>query len=132
MEETFFMVKPDSMKKKVAGKIISRLEDEGFEIINMKLNHLSKEITEKFYGEHKGKVFFERLVDFMISGPSLQVVLKRDNAVAHLRKIVGATVPSEADPGTIRAEYGEGAPNNGVHASDSVESAQKEIGFFFG
>ncbi len=132
MEETFFMVKPDSMKKKVAGKIISRIEDEGFEILNIKLNNLSRETTEDFYAEHKGKEFFERLVNFMSSGSSLQIALRRDNAVAYLRKIVGATVPAEAALGTLRANYGDGVPNNGVHASDSIESAQREIGFFFG
>ena len=128
---TFTIVKPDSVRKGNFGKIISRLEDEGFRVLGLKKVSLSQKQAEGFYAVHSARPFFRGLVDYMTSGPVYVAALERDNAVAHLRKVMGATDPAKADAGTIRKDFGESIEQNAIHGSDSDENAAIEIGFFF-
>lgn len=128
---TFTIVKPDSVRKGNFGRIISRLESEGFKILGLKKTSLSKKQAEGFYAVHRQRPFFRSLVEYMTSGPVYVAALERDNAVAHLRKVMGATDPAKADAGTIRKEFGESIEQNAIHGSDSDENAKIEIGFFF-
>ena len=128
---TFTIVKPDSVRKGNFGKIISRLESEGFTILGIKKIGLSQRQAEAFYGIHRERPFFKDLVKYMTSGPVYVAAMQRDNAVSHLRNVMGATDPKKADKGTIRAEYGESIEQNAIHGSDSDENAKIEIGFFF-
>ncbi len=128
---TFTIVKPDSYRKGNTGKIISRIEAEGFKILGMKKVSLSGTQAEGFYAVHKERPFFGSLVEYMTSGPVVVIALERDNAVAHLRKVMGATDPAKADAGTIRKDFGESIEQNAIHGSDSDENANIEIGFFF-
>src|SRR6266542_1230053 len=123
---TFTIIKPDSVRKGNFGKISSRLEAEGFKILG-----LSRKQAEGFYGVHRERPFFPSLVDYMSSGPVYVAALERDNAVLHLRQVMGATDPKKADKGTIRADYGESIEQNAIHGSDSDENAAIEIAFFF-
>ena len=128
---TFTIIKPDSVRKGNFGKIIDRLEREGFTILGLKKVSLSQRQAEGFYAVHRERPFYRDLVKYMISGPVYVAALERSNAVAHLRKVMGATDPKKADRGTIRAEYGESIEQNAIHGSDSDENARVEIGFFF-
>src|ERR1044072_6016308 len=128
---TFTIVKPDSVRKGNFGKIISRLEAEGFRILGLKKTALSQSQAQGFYAVHRERPFFRGLVDYMTSGPVYVAALERDNAVAHLRKVMGATDPKKADKGTVRAEFGESIEQNAIHGSDSDENANIEIAFFF-
>lgn len=128
---TFTIVKPDSVRKGNFGKIISRLEADGFRILGIKKIALQQRQAEAFYGVHRERPFFGDLVKYMTSGPVYVAALERDNAVAHLRSVMGATDPSKADTGTIRKEFGESIEQNAIHGSDSDENAKIEIGFFF-
>lgn len=128
---TFTIVKPDSVRKGNFGKIISRLEAEGFRILGLKKTALSQSQAEGFYAVHRERPFFRGLVDYMTSGPVYVAALERDNAVAHLRKVMGATDPAKADAGTIRKDFGESIEQNAIHGSDSDENAAIEIAFFF-
>jgi len=128
---TFTIVKPDSVRKGNFGKIICRLEDEGFKVLGLKKVSLSQKQAEGFYAVHSARPFFRGLVDYMTSGPVYVAVLERDNAVAHLRKVMGATDPAKADAGTIRKDFGESIEQNAIHGSDSDENANIEIAFFF-
>jgi|ERR1051326_7894111 nucleoside-diphosphate kinase len=128
---TFTIVKPDSVRKGNFGKIISRLEDEGFKVLGLKKVSLSQKQAEGFYAVHSARPFFRGLVDYMTSGPVYVAALERDNAVAHLRKVMGATDPAKADAGTIRKDFGESIEQNAIHGSDSDENAAIEISFFF-
>lgn len=128
---TFTIVKPDSVRKGNFGKIISRLEAEGFRILGLKKVALSTRQAEAFYAVHRERPFYSDLVRYMTSGPVYVAALQRDNAVAHLRNVMGATDPKKADQGTIRAEYGESIEQNAIHGSDSDENAKIEVGFFF-
>jgi nucleoside-diphosphate kinase len=128
---TFTIVKPDSVRKGNAGKIISRLESEGFRILGLRKVSLSQKQAESFYGVHRERSFFHDLVKYMTSGPVFVAALERDNAVAHLRKVMGATDPGKADAGTIRKDFGESIEQNAIHGSDSDENANIEIRFFF-
>jgi nucleoside-diphosphate kinase len=128
---TFTIVKPDSVRKGNFGKIISRVEAEGFKILGLKKISLSQKQAEGFYAVHRERPFYADLVKYMTSGPVYVAALERDNAVAHLRKIMGATDPSKADAGTIRKEFGESIEQNAIHGSDSDENAAIEIAFFF-
>ena len=130
-QRTFTIIKPDSFEKKNAGKIISRLETEGFEILGMKKVSLTKAQAEGFYAIHRERPFFADLVRYMTSGPVVVAALQRDNAVAHLRSVMGATDPKKADAGTIRAALGESIERNAIHGSDSPENGEIEIAFFF-
>jgi nucleoside-diphosphate kinase len=130
-DRTFTIVKPDSVRKGNFGKIITRLESEGFRILGLKKVSLSRTQAEGFYAVHRERPFFTGLVDYMTSGPVYVAALQRENAVKQLRQVMGATDPAKADKGTIRADFGESIEQNAIHGSDSDENAAIEIGFFF-
>jgi nucleoside-diphosphate kinase len=130
-ESTLAIIKPDAVKKKIVGKIIQRIEDEGFEISGMKMVHPTKEEAKGFYAVHKDKKFFASLTDFMSSGAVVVMLLKRENAIAHWREVMGVTDPAQAKPGTIRRAFGFSVERNAVHGSDSPATAEWEIGYFF-
>jgi nucleoside-diphosphate kinase len=128
---TFTIIKPDSVRKGNFGRIISRIESEGFHILGLRKVALSQRQAEQFYAVHKERPFYGSLVEYMTSGPVYVAALQRDNAVAELRKLMGATDPAKADAGTIRKEFGESIEQNAIHGSDSDENAAIEISFFF-
>jgi len=128
---TFTIIKPDSVQNKNMGKIVAHLEGEGFRIVAGRMTHLSTEQAQAFYAVHAERPFYNDLVAYMTSGPVWVMSLERDNAVPHLRQTMGATNPKEADPGTIRALYGESIERNAIHGSDSDENAAIENAFFF-
>jgi len=128
---TFTIVKPDSVRKGNFGKIISRIESEGFRVLGVRKVALSQRQAQAFYAVHKERPFYGSLVEYMTSGPVYVAALERDNAVAELRKLMGATDPTKADAGTIRKEFGESIEQNAIHGSDSDENAKIEIAFFF-
>jgi nucleoside-diphosphate kinase len=128
---TFTIIKPDSVRKGNSGKIISRLESEGFRILGLKKASLSRKQAEGFYAVHRERPFFASLVEFMTSGPVIAAALEREDAVPRLRQVMGATDPKKADNGTIRAELGESIEQNAIHGSDSDENAAIEVSFFF-
>jgi nucleoside-diphosphate kinase len=128
---TFTIVKPDSVRKGNFGKIISRIEDEGFRVLGLKKVSLSRAQAEGFYAVHSERPFYNSLVEYMTSGPVFVAALEREGAVAHLRKVMGATDPAKADAGTIRKDFGESIEQNAIHGSDSDENAAIEIAFFF-
>jgi len=130
-ERTFIALKPDAVRRKLIGKIIERFENRGFEIIAMKMVKLDRKMAEKWYEEHKGKEFFERLINFTTSGRMVVMVVEGENAISVVRKMIGKTNPAEAEPGTIRGDFALTTPNNVIHASDSKESAEREIKLFF-
>ena len=130
-KRTFTIVKPDSVRKGNFGKIISRVEAEGFRILGIKKVALSQKQAEGFYSVHRERPFFNDLVRYMTSGPVYVAALERDGAVAHLRKVMGATDPAKADAGTLRKDFGESIEQNAIHGSDSDENAKQEISFFF-
>ena len=130
-EKTLAIIKPDAVKKKVVGKIIQRIEDEGFEIMRLKMLHPTKEEAKGFYIVHKDKKFYDSLTDFMSSGEILVMLLERENAIAHWREVMGATDPALAKPGTIRHGFGFSVERNAVHGSDSRATAEWEIDYFF-
>lgn len=132
VERTLSIIKPDAVGKNIIGKIYSRFEDQGLQIVAAKMIQLSREQAEGFYGVHRERPFFRDLVDFMISGPVMVQVLEGENAIAKNREIMGATDPKKADPGTIRADFAETVDENAVHGSDAPETAAAEITFFFG
>jgi nucleoside-diphosphate kinase len=131
MERTLSIIKPDAVAKNVIGKIIDRFESNGLRIAAMKKIKLTKEDAAKFYEVHKERPFFNDLCEYMSSGPVVVMVLEGENAIAKNRKLMGATNPKEAAPGTIRADFAESIEANAVHGSDSLENAKKEIAFFF-
>ena len=125
------LIKPNATAKNKIGEILKIMEDHGFVIEALKMMILDDEVTSRFYAEHKGKPFYEGLVKFMHSGKTVAAVLKRENAILELRKLVGDTDPEKAEAGTIRRLYGETVRMNAVHASDSVENAKREISIIF-
>lgn len=131
IERTFTIIKPGALQRRLVGEIISRFETKGFRILAMKTMKISVETAEKHYSEHEGKPFYEPLLAYMTSDPAIVMVLERENAVTSLRKLAGATNPDSAEPGTIRGDYGVTTKKNIVHASDSLESAVREISIFF-
>lgn len=131
LERTLSIIKPDAVAQNAIGAILGRFEAAGLRIIAARMKVLTQIEAESFYSEHIGKPFYEPLVRFMTSGPCLVSVLEGDNAVAAHRALLGATNPRDAAAGTIRADFGTGAPQNAAHGSDSVDNAQKEIAFFF-
>lgn len=131
MERTLSIIKPDATTRNITGKVNAMIEDAGLKIIAQKRILLSKEQAEEFYGEHKGKVFFPSLVEIMTSAPVVVQVLEAEDAVARYRKIMGATNPAVAEDGTIRKTFALSIDKNTVHGSDSLESAEREISFFF-
>jgi len=131
MERTLAIIKPDAVKKKLTGSIIKRMEEEGFEIIELKMTRISKEDAEGFYAVHKGKPFFDSLTDFMSSGKIVLMVLERENAIEKWRQVMGVTDPALAEPGTLRHKYGFSIERNATHGSDAPETAEWEIKYFF-
>ena len=131
MEETLVLIKPDGVKRHICGEILTRYERKGLQIKAMKLLQAPNELAEEHYAEHKDKPFFGELVDFITSGPVLAFVLAGKNAVTSVRTINGATNPVDATPGSIRGDYALTMDSNVVHASDSVDSAAREIHLWF-
>ncbi|MGJ0490133.1 nucleoside-diphosphate kinase [Methylobacter sp.] len=131
IERTFSIIKPDAVAKNVIGEIYSRFEKNGLQIVAAKMVHLTQEQAEGFYAEHKERGFFKDLVSFMISGPVIMQVLEGENAVLKNRELMGATNPKEAAAGTIRADFANSIDENAVHGSDALETAKREIAFFF-
>ncbi len=131
IEQTLSIIKPDAVSKNVIGRIITRFEENGLYLVAAKLIHLSDESASGFYAEHDGKPFFNDLKNFMTSGPVFVQVLEGDNAVQKNRELMGATNPQEAEEGTIRADFAKSIDANAVHGSDSVDSAKREIEYFF-
>ena len=128
---TLAIIKPDAVQAGNTGKVLAHLEGQGFKLRGARLVHLDTPKAEAFYAVHRERPFFRSLVGFMTSGPALALALDRDNAVAHLRDVIGATDPAEAKPGTIRKLYAQSKERNAIHASDSPENALKEVAFFF-
>tara|TARA_B100000287_G_scaffold82301_1_gene74965 strand:+ start:2381 stop:2779 length:399 start_codon:yes stop_codon:yes gene_type:complete len=129
--KTFFMVKPDGVKRNLIGEVISRVEKEGFKITKIKMMDISEELAQEHYGEHSDKPFFNDLVTFITSGPVVAMEVEGEDAVSEIRRIMGATNPSDAEPGTIRADLATKLEENVVHGSDSPESAERELSLFF-
>ena len=130
-QRTLSIIKPDATSKNIIGKIIDRFEENGLKVVAGKLIHMDPVKAAGFYAEHEGKPFFPNLVEYMTSAPVFVQVLEGDNAVLKNRELMGATNPSEADPGTIRADFAETIDANAVHGSDSTDSAAREISYFF-
>jgi len=130
-ERTFTIIKPDSVEKRNAGSISAHLEGEGFAIIAARMTRLTEPQARGFYAVHRERPFYNDLVAYMTSGPVWVMALERDNAVKHLRQVMGATNPNDADEGTIRKLYGESIERNAIHGSDSPENAAIETAFFF-
>jgi nucleoside-diphosphate kinase len=131
VERTLAIIKPDAVKKRVIGRIISRIEDEGFQMSRMEMLLLTKERAQGFYAVHKEKPFYDSLTNFMSSGEIVVMILEREDAIAHWRNVMGATDPALAKPGTIRREMGFSVERNAVHGSDGPTTAAWEIGYFF-
>jgi len=131
MERTFVMVKPDGVKRGLIGEVIRRIERKGLKIVAMKMMEVSKELAERHYAEHKEKPFFQSLISYITSGPVVAMVVEGKEAVKVMRSLVGKTNPIEASPGTIRGDFAMDIGRNVVHASDSIESAEREISLFF-
>ena len=131
MERTYLMIKPDGVQRNLVGEIIARFEKKGFKIVGMKLIKLTREMAEKHYAEHIGKGFFEGLVEYITSGPVVAIALEGKGVVAAVRAMNGATNPANAAPGTIRGDFAIEVGRNVVHASDSVESAERELAIYF-
>lgn len=131
IERTLSIIKPDAVGKNVIGQIESRFESAGLTIVAMKMLQLDDELAGGFYAEHKERPFYQDLVGFMTSGPVVVQVLEGENAIAKNRELMGATNPKEADAGTIRADFAASIDANAVHGSDSSESAEREVAYFF-
>jgi nucleoside-diphosphate kinase len=128
---TLAIIKPDAVAAGNAGKVLALLEGQGFKLRAARFVRLSPTEAEAFYAVHRERPFYRSLVTFMTSGPCLPLALERDNAVSHLRDVIGATDPAEAKPGTVRKLYAQSKERNAIHASDSSENAAREVGFFF-
>ncbi|AGK99773.1 nucleoside-diphosphate kinase [Desulfoscipio gibsoniae] len=131
MERTYVMVKPDGVQRNLIGEIIFRFEKKGLKIVGLKMMQISRELAERHYGEHRGKPFFEPLVEYITSGPVVAMALEGKDAVSTAREMMGATNPLKAAQGTIRGTFGMDIGRNVVHGSDSTESAARELGLFF-
>ncbi len=130
-ERTFVLIKPDGVQRGLVGEIVRRFENRGLQLVALKMVRISKALAEEYYAEHKGKAFFEGLVEYVTSGPAVAMLWEGDNAVAVVRKTMGATDPVKAEPGTIRADFGLSIGRNVIHGSDSLESAKREAALFF-
>ncbi len=131
MEKTFAIIKPDAVEVRNAGKILSRIEAEGFRVVALKTHRMTRAEAEGFYAEHREKGFFKGLIAYITSGPVFVAVLERDNAVTHWRAVMGATDPTKAELGTIRKELGRSIERNAVHGSANAADAARELVFFF-
>ena len=132
MEKTLAIIKPDAVERNLIGKILERIESNGFKITRMQMKHLTKKEAEGFYAVHKERPFFKELTEYMASGPLALMVLERKNAIALWRELMGATNPKDAAMGTIRREFAIDLEKNSSHGSDSPENAAFEIPYFFG
>lgn len=131
MERSLVLIKPDAVEKNIIGKIISMYEENDLKVVNLKMEKISKELATEHYEEHSGKGFFESLIDFITRGPLCALIVEGENAIEKIRKINGSTNPETAEEGTIRKLYASSNAENCVHASDSLESAQREINLWF-
>jgi nucleoside-diphosphate kinase len=131
VERTFLMVKPDGVQRNLVGEVIRRLETKGFTLVGLKLMKVSRELAEKHYDVHKERPFFGSLVEFICSAPVVAMVWEGDGVVASARKMIGATNPLTAEPGTIRGDFGVSIGRNLIHGSDAIETAQREISLWF-
>ena len=131
IQKSFVMMKPDAVQRRLMGKILSRFEEKGLQIVAVKLIQIDEDLAKTHYGEHAEKPFFPGLVEYITSSPALAMVIEGEEAITTIRKLVGATNPLEADLGTIRGDYGMDTGRNIIHASDSPASAEREIGLFF-
>ncbi len=131
MERTFVMVKPDGVQRGLVGEVIRRFETKGFTLVGLKLMQVSRELAAEHYGIHKDKPFFAGLVDFIVSAPVAAMVWEGNGVVAAARKLIGATNPLNAEPGTIRGDYGVNIGRNLIHGSDALETAEQEISLWF-
>jgi nucleoside-diphosphate kinase len=132
VQRTLVLIKPDAMQRRLAGEILHRLEARGLEVREAKLIQVGRELAERHYAEHREKPFFAELVAFITSAPTLALVLEGEGAISTVRATMGATNPADAAPGSIRGDLALSMPDNLVHGSDSVESAEREIGLWFG
>jgi nucleoside-diphosphate kinase len=130
-ERTISIIKPDGVQKNIIGEIYRRFESAGLQIVAARMLHLTREQAGEFYAVHRERPFYSDLIEYMTSGPVMVQVLEGDDAIAKNREIMGATDPSKADPGTIRADFATSIEENVVHGSDGPETARQEIGFFF-
>lgn len=131
MEKSLVLIKPDAMQRGLAGEIVTRLERKGLKIIAMKMLQMDKSLAQRHYAIHKGKAFFDRLVDFITSSPTIAIVFQGKDAVGVIRRTMGETDPVKAQAGTIRGDFGLDIEHNLIHGSDSAENASKEIELFF-
>lgn len=131
IQKSFVMMKPDAVARRLIGKILSRFEEKGLQVVAVKLIKINEDLAKTHYGEHSDKPFFNDLVNYITSSPSLAMVIKGEDAISVIRKMVGATNPIEADIGTIRGDYAMDIGRNIIHASDSPASAEREIALFF-
>jgi nucleoside-diphosphate kinase len=131
MERTLVIIKPDAIQRRLAGEVIHRFERRGLRIIAMKMLRVDTALAERHYAEHKGKPFYEPLIKYITAAPSVVMILEGYRAISAVRRMLGATNPSEAEPGTIRADYAMQTRFNLVHGSDGPETATREIGLFF-
>jgi nucleoside-diphosphate kinase len=131
MEKSLVLIKPDAIQRGLAGEIISRLEKKGLKIVAMKMLHMNKDLAQRHYAIHKGKAFFNDLVEFITSGPLIAIVFQGKNAVQLIRQLMGETDPAKASSGTIRGDFGIDIGHNLIHGSDSLENGSKEITLFF-
>jgi nucleoside-diphosphate kinase len=130
-ERTLILIKPDAVRRKLAGEILGRIEARGFEVAGGKLITVSRDLAERHYAEHAEKPFFGELVEFITSGPTWALVVEGEDAIGTMRKTIGATNPANAEPGTIRGDLAMSMPDNLVHGSDSPESGEREIALWF-
>ncbi len=130
-QRTLAIIKPDAVERKIAGRIIQRIEDEGFQIRAMRRVHLSKGEAEGFYAVHRERPFFSSLTEFMSSGPAVVLALEASDAIKKWRTLMGATDPAKADPGTLRKEFAQSIERNATHGSDAPDTAAFEFGYFF-
>ncbi len=131
LQRTFSIIKPDAVEKNAMGEIVTLLQQKGFRILGMKMLHITKTQAEGFYAVHAGKPFFESLTNFMSSGPIVVMALEKENAIADLRELMGATDPAKAAAGTIRKKYAANIERNAIHGSDADETARFELSYFF-
>ncbi|HEY4612617.1 MAG TPA: nucleoside-diphosphate kinase [Bacteroidota bacterium] len=131
VERTLAILKPDCVRKHLTGEVVAHIQKAGFKILGMKMVRLTDETAGAFYAVHKGRPFYDGLVEFMASGPCMPIALEKENAVADFRELIGATDPKDAKPGTIRKLYADSKGENIVHGSDSPENGRIEVAFFF-
>ncbi len=131
VERTLTILKPDCVRKELIGEVTRRIQEAGFRIVAMKMTRLTKDTAGGFYAVHKERPFYDELCEFMSSGPCVPMILEKENAIEDFREFIGATDPSEAEEGTIRADFADSVGENIIHGSDSVENGKKEAAFFF-